>query len=274
MSLSFTAIDFETANPQRGSVCAVGAVKVREGRIVEEYTTIVRPPPGLDNFTVIQQSIHGIGPNDVRNAPQWPIVYPVLVDLIRDDVIVAHNAEFDISVLREACLAHGLMPSPFHTCCTRDLAKSCLSLPSYKLPKVARHLGVSPFRHHDSLADAKATAEVMLAIAEREQIVRLDENGLLGFSGVTRIGTLPPYVLTQSREATEALSYNAWIRMCLANPQGRATGGEECVMCSQNIGRRLHWQLREHHVCGDRCNDRLKREANKMWRTHGIRPPR
>jgi DNA polymerase III subunit epsilon len=274
VSLSFTAIDFETANPQRGSVCAVGAVKVRGGRIVEEYTTIVRPPPGLDDFSVIQQSIHGIGPNDVRNAPRWTTVYPILVDLICDDVMVAHNVEFDLSVLREACRAHRLTPPTYHTCCTRDLAKNCLSLASYKLPIVARHLGIAPFRHHDSLADARATAEVMLAIAELEQIVRLDENGLLGSSGATRIGALPPYVLTQSREATEAPNYNAWIRTCLANPQGRATGGEECVMCGQSIHRGLHWQLREHHVCGHRCNDRLKREANKMWRTHGIRPPR
>ncbi len=274
MSLSFTAVDFETANPQRGSVCAVGAVKVRGGRIVEEYTTIVRPPAGLDNFSVIQQGIHGIGPNDVRDAPQWPDVFPILVDFISDDVIVAHNAEFDLSVLREACRAHGLTPTRYYTCCTRDLAKNCLSLSSYKLPAVARHLGVAPFRHHESLADAKATAEVMLAIAEREQIVRLDENGLLGSSGVMGIGALPPYVLPQSREATEAPNYNAWIRTCLANPQGRAAGGEDCVMCGQSIDRRLHWRLREYHVCGHRCNDRLKREANKMWRTHGIEPPR
>ena len=272
MNFNFTAIDFETANPLRGSVCAVGAVKVRAGQIVNEYSTLVRPPAGMDEFTAMQQRIHGIGPTDVSKAPAWTGVYPILADMIDGDEIVAHNAEFDTSVLREACRAHDIVPPVYFAHCTKRLAQAFLSLPSYKLPAVARHLGLPRFRHHEPLADARATAQVLLAIAAREKIYSIE---VLKSSGAANSGTnsLPEYVLPQSKSAT-ASTYNQWLRACLANPRGRATGGEECVICRQPIDRSLHWQLREQHVCGHTCSGKLKRDARKMWRVHGIEAPR
>ena len=267
-SLSFTAIDFEIANPNRGSVCAVGAVKVRAGSIVEEYVTTVRPPAGLEEFSEINRRVHGIGPSDVANSPNWQAVHAILAKLIGNDVIVAHNAEFEVSVLNGACLSCGIQPRSYRAYCTKKLAKAFLQLPSYKLPDVVRHLGLPRFQHHEPLADARAAAQAMLRIAEQEDISSLDSTILRNVAAVGA-STLPDYIFPQSL-AAQSSNYNVWLRTCLANPRGRATGGERCVMCDAVVDQSLHWQLREQHVCSNRCGGKLKNAAKKLWQAHGI----
>ena len=75
--LDFTAIDFETANSKRASVCAVGATRVRDGRIVERFDQLVHPPLGYDEFNEWNIRVHHIHPEDVRNRPHGPKLYPV-----------------------------------------------------------------------------------------------------------------------------------------------------------------------------------------------------
>lgn len=66
---TWTAIDFETANRNQGSVCAVGLVRVTDGRIVDRYTTLVRPPAPVDHFEQDNIAVHGITPEHVADAP-------------------------------------------------------------------------------------------------------------------------------------------------------------------------------------------------------------
>src|SRR4051794_24885232 len=101
--LDYTAIDFETANSYRGSPCSVGLVRVRNGVAVAEKHWLMRPPEGADWFAPWNVEIHGITPDMVATAPRWKDVLPNIVDFIGDDVVVAHNAGFDISVIRYAC---------------------------------------------------------------------------------------------------------------------------------------------------------------------------
>jgi DNA polymerase-3 subunit epsilon len=165
--LSFTAIDFETANPQRASVCAVGVVKVRDGVVVDSLSTLVQPPPGHETFAPMNVGVHGIRPRDVVGAPTWDEVYPAVAALAGPDVLVAHNASFDRSVLTRANQAVGL-PVPSSTwLCTRDTAKDVLDLPSYRLPDVSRALGLAPHAHHDAAADARQCALVLVALHRR-----------------------------------------------------------------------------------------------------------
>lgn len=100
--LSFTAIDFETANPKRASVCAVGVVKVRDGVVVDSLETLVQPPPGHESFNPFNVGVHGIQPYDVLGAPTWDVVHGKVAEFIDGDAIVAHNASFDRSVLARA----------------------------------------------------------------------------------------------------------------------------------------------------------------------------
>ena len=71
MNLDFTAIDFETANSYRGSPCSVGLVKVPDGQMVDESSTLIHPPARLDHFDGLNTSLHDINAHMVASAPSW-----------------------------------------------------------------------------------------------------------------------------------------------------------------------------------------------------------
>ncbi|WP_448630575.1 exonuclease domain-containing protein [Cellulomonas soli] len=162
--MSFTAIDVETANPKRASVCSIGLVKVRDGVVVDTMSTLVQPPPGHGTFTPINVGVHGIRESDVVGAPTWDRVYPAVVEFAGADVLVAHNAAFDRSVLTQANQALGMRAPRSTWLCTRDTARSALDLPSYRLPEVSRALRLAPHAHHDAAADAQQCALVLIAL--------------------------------------------------------------------------------------------------------------
>ena len=165
MGLDFVAIDFETANRSHASACAVGAVRVRDGVVIDEFRALIRPPIGFDDFEPVNVRIHGLTSIDVAREPQWPEVYPKLVDFIGDDVIVGHNAGFDTSVLLNTCGAYDIDWPSLDVLCTLRLSRASLHIPSYSLPWVAAHLGLPAFDHHDPLSDARASAQVLIALA-------------------------------------------------------------------------------------------------------------
>ncbi|MCC2032667.1 exonuclease domain-containing protein [Microbacterium allomyrinae] len=175
MGLDFVALDFETANRSQSSACAVGAVRVRDGQIVEEFQSLIRPPEDHDEFEPGNVRVHGITSSHVAQAPQWPELYPRLREFIGDDVVVGHNAAFDTSVLLNTCGAYDIDWPTLDVVCTLRLARAALHLPSYSLPWVAAHLDVPAFDHHDPLADARASALVLLALAAAAYASSIDE---------------------------------------------------------------------------------------------------
>ncbi|WP_307387149.1 MULTISPECIES: 3'-5' exonuclease [Microbacterium] len=167
MGLDFTAIDFETANSSGASACAVGLARVRDGRVVATAAWLIKPPPGHDHFAPINVGIHGIQAADVVNAPDWSAQLARLTAFAGADVLVAHNAGFDMSVLRRACAATGDECPPYRYLCSVQMSRKTYTLPSYRLPLVAEEAGCSPFAHHDALADAVACAEITIDCARR-----------------------------------------------------------------------------------------------------------
>jgi hypothetical protein len=105
MSLDFTAVDFETASSQPGSVCAVGLVRVRAGQVAGKSGGLVRPPDGLGEFTDYQTSVHGITAEMVATAPPWRKIAAWISQYTGPDVLICHDATFTIGVLRNACAA-------------------------------------------------------------------------------------------------------------------------------------------------------------------------
>lgn len=175
MPLDFTAIDFETANSSRASVCAVGLVRVRDGRIAGEAGGLVRPPAGHDEFQGANTAVHGITAGMVAGAPSWRRVGLWLRDYVGDDLLVAHNAPFDLSVLRYACLAEGIPVPGVDYLCTLALARRMCDRPSRRLPDVAAEFGVTLTRHHDARADARCAAEIAVAMARRHGHDKLEQ---------------------------------------------------------------------------------------------------
>lgn len=175
MGLDFVAVDFETANRSHASACAVGAVRVRDGRIVDEFRALVRPPEDLDDFEPSNVRVHGITAAAVADSPAWPEIYPQLRAFIGDDVMVGHNVAFDTSVLLNACGAYDISWPSLESLCTLKLARASLRVPSYSLPWVAAHLRLPEFDHHDPLADARASALVLVALASTASATSVTE---------------------------------------------------------------------------------------------------
>ena len=167
MPLDFTAIDFETANSSSASACAVGLARVREGRVVATAGWLIQPPPGHDRFFELNIGIHGIRPDDVATAPTWVDQLDALTAFVGDDVLVAHNAGFDMRVLRSACEATDAPCPPYRYICSLQASRKTYDLDSYRLPSVAAAAGLLGFAHHDATADALACAHIMIDTALR-----------------------------------------------------------------------------------------------------------
>jgi len=155
----FTAIDFETADQGRDSACAVGAVRVENGVIVERYYRLIRPPRRRIHFT----HIHGLTWADLHDSPSFAEIWPELEAVITPAAfLVAHNAVFDRGVLEACCRAAGLPVPRKKFRCTVQLARATWRLPSARLPAVCAHLGL-PLEHHNPISDAEACARIALA---------------------------------------------------------------------------------------------------------------
>lgn len=189
MPLDFTAIDFETANGSRASACSVGLVKVRDGRVIDKTGWLIRPPLGHDEFAPWNITIHGITADMVARAAGWEEQLDDLLDFAAGDDLVAHNAGFDIGVIRGGCEATGRAVPEIRYLCSLQVARRTYHLDSYRLPSVALAAGFDDFSHHEALADAEACAAIMIHAAARHGAATLDE--LSQLSGA-RLGRLAP----------------------------------------------------------------------------------
>ena len=111
MLRDFTAIDFETANRYPTSACSIGIVVVQDGEITEEFSHLIKPEPYYFNKKFIE--IHGITPVMVKDAPSFYDLWGVIGRYFDTEALVAHNAGFDMSVLK-ACLERADLLSLIH----------------------------------------------------------------------------------------------------------------------------------------------------------------
>lgn len=175
MSLDFTAIDFETANRQRASVCSVGMARVRGGQVVESVSWFIQPPTGIDSFEPENIRIHGIKPADVADADDWAASLARIAAFAGSDRLVAYYAPFDKSVFRRSAEAIGASVTGDEWSCAWALVKRHLELDLYKLPVVAGELGIEGLNHHDAESDALVCAQIVLELAARAGVGTLDE---------------------------------------------------------------------------------------------------
>lgn len=189
MPLDFTAIDFETANSSNASACAVGLTRVRDGRIVAKAGWLIRPPFPHDVFFELNTRIHGLRAEDVVDAKTWTAQLGDLAAFIGEDVLVAHNAGFDMMVIRRACEATGDECPTYRYACSLQVSRKVYELESYRLPFVAAAAGFTEFPHHDPIADALACAHIMIDAAAR--VGAVDIESLAELSGV-RVSQITP----------------------------------------------------------------------------------
>ncbi len=170
--MKFIAIDFETANEQRGSACSVGLAWIQDNEIVRVEERLIRPKDM--RFAGFNISIHGIHPKDVEDAPEFPEVMDEFQDEFRTAVMIAHNASFDMSVWRSTLDKYNRPYPEFTYLCTLWMARKVWDdLPSYRLLDLGNFLGIS-FKHHNAAEDAAACGRVALAAAETLCVTAID----------------------------------------------------------------------------------------------------
>lgn len=200
MALDFVAIDFETANSFRGSACAVGLVRVSNGEVVDRQMRLIKPVPRdwnpkqqplrslFDRYNVM---IHGIAPEDVMDAPPWHQAWPDILKYTGGLPLVAHNASFDMGVIRDALAADGDDWPTLDYLCTVVLSRVTYDLPSHSLPFAAQAAGVAfdEERYHQADYDAELSARILLDVARRHGASTIAD--VARAAGV-RIGSITP----------------------------------------------------------------------------------
>lgn len=160
----FAAIDFETANGQRTSVCSVGVVIVRGGEITDSIYRLIRPRPNF--YSRFTTAIHGLTRADTDSAPGFDEVWREIAPRIEGLPLVAHNSPFDEGCLRAVFALYG-MPYPgyrFYCTCRASRRVFGRQLPNHQLHTVSAACGFDLEHHHHALADAEACAYIALKI--------------------------------------------------------------------------------------------------------------
>ncbi len=163
MIRDFAAIDFETANEQLSSVCSVGVVVVRNGKIIDRFYSLIQPEPNYYSYG--NSMIHGLTAEDTDNAKVFSSVWENIEPLIKGLPLVAHNKGFDESCLKAAFKTYQMdYPDYIFYCTLAESRRQLKHLPNHQLHTVAEDCGYILTNHHNALADAEACAEIALQL--------------------------------------------------------------------------------------------------------------
>jgi DNA polymerase III subunit epsilon len=156
----FTAIDFETANGSRNSICQVGLIVFENGLITNEINILVQPPNNFywDRFI----DIHGITPRKTANEPTFDQIWHLIAPFITNQNVVAHNGlSFDFPVLEKTLTHYGIATPEYNKLDTCRIYRGGL--------KDLCDYHDIPLNHHDALSDAKACGELFLRYLQQNQ---------------------------------------------------------------------------------------------------------
>jgi len=201
---SFVVVDLETTglSATATGIIEIGAARVQSGRIVETFEELVNPGTRLPPFITC---LTGIDDGMLKAAPPIDVVWPRFRAFLGMDVIVAHNASFDLGFLNAAATAldGGVLPQPH--LCTLKLARRLLpQLRRRGLDALAAHFGIPQVDRHRALGDVRITVEVLFQLLERlavRGVTRLDQT--LDLQGQARDGR--PFVCPLPRARVEQL---------------------------------------------------------------------
>ena len=194
--INFCALDVETANCSRSSICQIGVVTVRDGAVIGGWETFVDPEDDFDDFNT---GLHGIGPRDIVGAPQFPEALELVRQRIRDLPLVSHSS-FDRTAFAQA--AEEWDVAPLDVAWHDSLRFSRRFLPDikggYGLRNLADVLSLD-LNHHNAVSDAKACAEVVLRCAEAASFTSFAELA----------DTLPPVRVAAERDNADFVRFES-----------------------------------------------------------------
>lgn len=158
--MDFIALDLETADAANSRPCSIGLATVKDNVIVAQKYYLVNPEIP---FNPIASRIHGITDETVSESPTLPEIWNEIFPAIRDNLIVSHNAAFDLGVIEKAACHYGLKMPNVKYICTMKLAKE-KGYESLKLSQLCDKFDIPLSHHHNALSDAVACANLMIAL--------------------------------------------------------------------------------------------------------------
>lgn len=169
----FVAIDVETANARRASICQIGLVVYENRKIVDEWSTLIDPEEEfnvINVINVINVGIHGIGRKSVASAPTLPAVYAEVARRVSGGCVASYG-DFDRSAFLQAGTRYSLPALDAQWLDLQHVVKGAwppeFTADGWALKKICAQLGVDLTQHHDALADARAAGDVFVMAQER-----------------------------------------------------------------------------------------------------------
>ena len=158
MKAEYVCLDFETANQSLTSACSIGLVGVVKDNVIFEKHYLINPE---EEFQLQNIYIHKITPEMVKDSPKFYEIWDEIKELINDSVVVAHNAIFDVMVLKSVLLKYNLEFPKISIACTLLLSRIAFTeIPNHKLNTISSYLQVG-HNHHNALSDSYICYEII-----------------------------------------------------------------------------------------------------------------
>lgn len=169
--MEYFAIDFETANQYSNSACSIGVVRFVDGEEKDSVYSLIKPAKMYFRPDFID--IHHISYDDVRDKPQFPEVWQKIIEPFlgtakdRQINFVAHNASFDMGVIKGCCEYYGMpLPQVNYACTLQTARKAWSELDSHRLTFLAEHFGIE-YDAHNALDDARTCGKIFSMAADK-----------------------------------------------------------------------------------------------------------
>lgn len=202
---NFIAIDFETATTKR-MPCQIGIVVVKEGTIVEKISKLIQPPGNRYSDQCVK--VHKITPEITKRSPTFDQVWNDIKSYFEGNFIIAHNASFDLDVLKKSLHAYNI-PHPIFmgTSCTYELSGMSLvdACNTYNIPLCS---------HHDGLCDAEACAQLFLKYLNGEI------NNIASKSNIENYESIRPLdkqIFNNPHHNFDSIGYTSFLEECSQN---------------------------------------------------------
>lgn len=165
MGQRYIAFDVETPNRFNNRMSAIGITVLEDGRVAEEFYTLVDPEARFDYFNV---QLTGITPELVAGAPDFPRLWERIEPIMESGLLVAHNAPFDMSVLAKCLRDYSIPWRPYaQYACTCQMGRRLLpDLPNHRLNTLCDYLNIE-LDHHHAGSDSRACGELLLYYLDR-----------------------------------------------------------------------------------------------------------
>ena len=159
----FIAFDVETPNYRNNRMSAIGITVIEDSNIVDEYYSLINPETHFDRFNI---QLTGISEETVADAPTFPEVWEEIEPIMSSGLLVAHNAVFDMSVLKKCLRDYDIDWKPYiRYVCTVQTGRRLLPGISHRLNDMCGYYGID-LEHHHAASDSRACGEILLRFLE------------------------------------------------------------------------------------------------------------